>query len=92
MRISHALSLVFTLFLTAGWCRLFPRLTPHPGTRSWDRAIIAFDLVVLLTAGAQIRADRAPEAMTTLFLGVVVTGLAVYAGWRHPQVRARRGD
>lgn len=92
MRVTYLLAIGFVLFLTAGWHRLFPRFTPQPGSSAWDRAIVAFALVAFFTAQQQFRSDQLPEAGATLFLGLVVTGLAGYAGWRYQRLQASRGS
>lgn len=88
MRLTYLMALTFTLILAAGWHRLFPRFTPEPGTPAWDRGIIAFAMVALLTSLVHLRDGRTPEAAGTIFVGLVVVGLSRWAGWRYPQLRA----
>ncbi len=88
MPFAYLITLGFALSLAAGWHRLFPELTPRPGTARWYRANACFAMVALLTALAHLRADRTPEAAATLFLGLVVTGLGLYAGMRHRPIHA----
>lgn len=83
MPLAYLLAVGFALFLAAGWHRLFTEFTPRPGSARWYRANACFAMVALFTALAHLRANRTPEAAATLFLGLVVTGLGVYAGMRY---------